>query len=116
MIENEKPAKLVSRVFIRRGDTVAKGVSTRVLIPKIKENKLVGTDEISSDGEKWVRLDRHRQLSSYFDSPPYSVVVPPLSSEDFTDDLSVTVPPSAPPRDVEGKLQELAGMLKEIND
>lgn len=105
MAEDSKNVSPISQVFIRRGEKVVKGVSTRILIPKIKGSELWGTDEISSDGVKWVRLDQHRQLNAYFKSP--------MRSNDAKEGNDTAPTPVDP---VAGTLQELAGMLRQLND
>ena len=89
------PLKIpATRVSIRRGHTVVRDVPTHSLIPRIREGRLHGDDEISGDGKRWVRLDRHHQLARYFN--------PEASAPNFLPDM-------------EDRLSELSTMLKELN-
>lgn len=91
-------------ILVRRGDKVVKDFPTKLLIPNIKNKKLLGSDEISADGGKWVRLDRHRQLEQFFQ--PQN---PQTNSETASDS------PSASPPGFDAQMAELAEMLREIN-
>ncbi len=88
-------------VMVRRGDKVARYFPARWLVPYIKANKLLGSDEVSADGVKWVRMDRHRQLAPVFAPRP--------TSKDDSD------PSVSPPPGIEDQLTEMADMLREIN-
>ncbi|QPJ65633.1 MAG: hypothetical protein G3M78_09600 [Candidatus Nitrohelix vancouverensis] len=93
--ENDKPVSIqpLQTVWVRRGDAPTRQIPAKMLIPNIKIGKLYGSDEISGDGLRWVRLDRHSQLAHYF-----------LVEED-----------SSPIEKSKVQLGELADMLKEIN-
>ena len=82
--------------MIRRGSQVIKDISAKLLIHNIKLKKLRGSDEISADGIKWMRIDKHHQLGYFFRQP----------------DVENTV--SNPPN-VENQMAELADLLREIN-
>jgi len=83
-------------VWVRRGANAVRKISSKMLIPNIKAGKLFGDDEISGDGTSWVRLERHSQLSHYF--------------RKTADHANKDMPPGA-----QEKLEELAGMLDELN-
>ncbi|MCH7499237.1 MAG: hypothetical protein IH886_04405 [Nitrospinae bacterium] len=55
-------------VKIRRGNQVKNNIPPQGLVDQIKKGKLKNSDEISSDGNKWIRLDQHPQLAKYFKS------------------------------------------------
>lgn len=55
---------------LRRGNIVQENFPTVSLIPMIKRGELTGEEEISLDGVRWVRLDGHSQLASYFIKAP----------------------------------------------
>ncbi len=89
------PAKPLKVVMIRRGKSKVSNVSSENLITFIRKKVLLGTDELSGDGKSWIRVDRHYQLREYFlDMEPGEMNLPP---------------------DLEGNLEELAGLLKDIN-
>ncbi|KMP12351.1 hypothetical protein UZ36_01190 [Candidatus Nitromaritima sp. SCGC AAA799-C22] len=96
MTETSIPKILHARVSIRREGKIARNVSSQSLVSRIKEGRLRGTDEISADEKRWVRLDRHHQLARYFSSESSS---PAISS----------------PSGVEDQLAELSVLLKELN-
>ena len=113
-------------VMIRRGDKVAEGFPTKMLIPYIEGRKLLRTDAISGDGVKWTRLDQHFQLAQYFNDETSSEVLrdspPPFSQENDSEhevDTSLeNNEPTNPPRtssQVENQLNQMAEMLKDIN-
>ena len=106
--------KPVNNVWIRRGNKVMQNVPTKLLIVKIKDKKLFGSDEISVGGKKWVRLDRHRQLARYFEITPLSpqTLRAPRAEEDVFADLK-TISASLEP--YEEHLEKLACMLKELD-
>lgn len=85
----------VQTVMIRRGSQVINDVTPKLLIHNIRLKKLRGSDEISADGNKWIRLDKHHQLGYFFRRPDVEK-------------------PATPPN-VETQMAELAEMLKEIN-
>ncbi len=64
-------------VQFRRGTKVSKGVPIKQVIPGIKSGKLLGSDEISTDGIKWMRLDKTPHLAKYFQAP----VVPEVQAD-----------------------------------
>lgn len=84
----------VQTIMLRRGSKIIKDVPAKSLIPNIKSRKLLGSDEVSVDGEKWMRLDKHHQLGSYF------------SGRGGLDPK---------PQGIESQIAELADLLREIN-
>lgn len=83
-------------VSIRRSGKVLRNVLAQSLVSEIKQGRLKKDDEISADEKKWVRLDQHSQLASYF----------PIK----TPSSSVNLPP-----DMEKRLSELSQMLKDLS-
>jgi len=114
-------------VMIRRGDKVAKGIPTKMLVPYIEGKKLLRTDAISGDGVKWTRLDQHFQLARYFKDETSPEVLrdapspfPQDDSEHAMDSLGSLddeEPASPPPvfSKVENQLTKMAEMLKDLN-
>ena len=96
MAKVSTPHILHRHVSIRRSGRVVRNVLTQSLISDIKQGRLKRDDEISADEKKWIRLDRHYQLASYF------LTQNPSSSEDL-------------PPDVKKHLSELSQMLKELS-
>lgn len=88
----------VQTIMIRRGTQVIKDVPAKLLIHNIRLKKLRGSDEMSADGEKWIRLDQHHQLGYFFRQKEV------VSSNETT-----------PPPNVANQMAELADMLREIN-
>ena len=84
------------RVSIRRSGKVVRNVLTHSLISEIRQGRLKEDDEISADEKLWVRLDRHYQLSRFFNAKQ--------SSADE----------SLPP-DTDQRLTELSKMLRDLN-
>lgn len=70
-------------VQFRRGTKVSKGVPIKQVIPGIKSGKLLGSDEISTDGLKWMRLDKTPHLAKYFQ--PTEVLETPVESPKLPD-------------------------------
>lgn len=59
-------------VMIRRGDKINKNVPSQYLVDQIKKGALKNSDEISTEGTKWIRLDQYPQLAKYFKIQPIS--------------------------------------------
>ena len=128
MSEGENLYRPLYTVIIRRGNKVAKGIPTKMLVPYIEGKKLLRTDEISGDGIRWTRLDQHFQLARYFKdetSPKVLRDAPsPFPQEDDADPALETLypldedcNPSSPPQsaELENRLSDLAEMLKDLN-
>lgn len=60
------PQQNLKTVQFRRDGKVSKDIPVKFVIPGIKTGKLLASDEISSDGRKWIRLDQAPHLSQYF--------------------------------------------------
>ena len=58
-----KPKKII---HFKRDNGIVICFASNAIIPAIKKGVLVGSDQISSNGENWFRLDKHPQLSSLF--------------------------------------------------
>jgi len=128
MSEGENLYRPLYTVIIRRGNKVAKGIPTKMLVPYIEGKKLLRTDEISGDGIRWTRLDQHFQLARYFKdetSPKVLRDAPsPFPQEDDADPALETLypldedsSPASPPQsaELENRLSDLAEMLKDLN-
>ena len=103
----QKPVKLV---MIRRGTITTPNVPTQKLVSFIRKRVLLGADEISSDGKKWIRVDRHYQLRKFFSNDDSETNV--LKA---TNDLNREVEVAERPPDLENELQGVANLLREIN-
>ena len=103
----KKPVKVV---MVRRGDITTSNVPTQKLRTFIRKRVLLGTDEISSDGKNWIRVDRHYQLRNYF-----------LNEDSLNDPVKTKSVFSAEsefserPPDIENDLKEVVKLLKDIN-
>ena len=104
----EKPIKVVK---IRRGSITFHSVSIQQLLASIRKKVLLGNDEISEDGKSWIRVDRHYQLRKFFSNKAHRI----KDSESELDlngeheNLDTQV-------DLENKFQEVANLLKDINN
>lgn len=85
-------SRLVQAVHVRRKGKSLGQVPTRSLAGGIEKGELLPDDEFSGDGLNWTRLDTHHQLAPLFQSKPSS----PGSRMDLV-------------------LDEMAGLLKDIN-
>ena len=101
-----KPLKLV---MIRRGTSKVSNVPSENLVTFIREKVLLGTDELSGDGNSWIRVDRHYQLRKYFLNN--EEVVLGLERNSNLDDAAKFCPPS----DLKDNLKEMVKLLKDIN-
>ncbi|MBC8286420.1 MAG: hypothetical protein H8E42_02990 [Nitrospinae bacterium] len=100
-----KPLKVV---MIRRGTSKVSNVPSENLVTFIRKKVLLGTDELSGDGDSWTRVDRHYQLRKYFLSNETGETVVADSRPDDSVKLN-------PPPGLKGELEEMAGLLKDIN-
>ncbi len=130
MSESENSPPALPDVMIRRGTRVVRGISTKMLIPYIESRKLLPSDEISLDGIKWVRLDQHRRLASYFSEEKTTRVLPEppavfpqdAEAEDSKEMApqpgeSDDAPSSLPePPGMQDELSRLAEILKDLNE
>ena len=102
-----KPLKLV---MIRRGASKVSNVPSENLVTFIREKVLLGTDELSGDGNSWIRVDQHYQLRKYFLGNEEAVLG---STRDSTPDDSAKF---SPPFDLKDDLKEMVRLLKDINE
>ena len=102
------PVKPLKVVMIRRGNSKVTDVPAENLVTFIRRNMLLGSDELSGDGKSWVRVDRHYQLRKYFTSDDQE-----KSGTQDKQDSDVSSP--APPPGLEGELEEMASLMKDIN-
>jgi TPR repeat protein len=58
-----KPKKII---HFKRDNGIVTCFASNAIVPAIKKGVLVGSDQISSNGESWFRLDKHPQLSYLF--------------------------------------------------
>jgi len=58
--------------MIRRGEKINKNIPAQYVVAQINKGELKNSDEISTEGTKWIRLDQHTQLSKYFKTQPIS--------------------------------------------
>ena len=100
--------------MIRRGKTKVNNVSSQNLITFIRKRVLLGTDELSGDGENWIRIDRHYQLSKYFLIDKEGPGTMELAGKPKLGDY-VEVGELSPPPGLKGDLEELADLLKDIS-
>ncbi|MGP0628086.1 hypothetical protein ACTRW9_00090 [Nitrospina sp. 32_T5] len=88
----------VKRVTVRRGRRQWRNVPTRALAVAIRQGKLRRDDEFSLDGTRWSRLDANPKLAALFPEPAGANVFHPAT----------------PPK-VEAQLDELARLMRDIN-
>jgi hypothetical protein len=109
-------SKLLNTVMLRRGSQILTKISTRSLVPGIRSGKLFRSDEFSGDGQHWIALGRHHQLSRLFPVNPDPDEQKELGAglhffdEDEEQPLFETPPPH-----IENQLHQLADMLRDIN-
>lgn len=92
---------LVRQVYVRRGRKQLT-MSTRTLIPAIRQGKLVRDDEFSTDGVHWSRIGDHPQLSRFF---------PDADAEDTETPAENPIPSR-----VKDQLYNLARLMRDINN
>ena len=56
----------MANIFIRRSGQDPFEIPKNQVVASIKKGELLADDEISSDGQSWIRLDRHKQLGALF--------------------------------------------------
>jgi hypothetical protein len=105
MTQKTTPVKVV---MVRRGSVTIPSVPTQKLRTFIRKRALLGSDEISGDGKKWVRADSHYQLSKFFTAEDGK-----NNSASQSGDSNLEFSESPP--NVENNLQEVADLLKDIN-
>ena len=107
----KNPLKIV---MIRRGSSTVENVPSQNLITFIRKKVLLGTDELSGDGKDWIRVDRHYQLRKFFaineGDPSKMEVGGTPRFEDKSEEGELLPPPG-----FTGNLEEVAGLLKDIN-
>jgi hypothetical protein len=59
-----KPKKIIH--FKRDDNGIVIFFASKAIVPAIKKGILIGSDQISSDGKSWFRLDKHPQLVGLF--------------------------------------------------
>jgi hypothetical protein len=106
------PKKPLKVVMIRRGKSKVNNVPSQNLITFIRKKVLLGTDELSGDGEGWVRVDRHYQLRKYFENTEEEQVAMGSAGKPKED---IEAGELLPPPGLANNLEELADLLKDIN-
>ena len=104
----QKPIKMV---MIRRGPITFHSVPVQQLFNFIRKKVLLGADEISGDGKSWVRVDRHYQLRKFFSNDDHEIKL-----SESEPDLSIEHENFETPAHIENQFQEVADLLKEINN
>ena len=104
----QKPIKMV---MIRRGSITFHSVSIQQLLASIRKKVLLGTDEISEDGKSWIRVDRHYQLRKFFPNEDHGI-----KGSESELDLSEEHENLETQANLENKFQEVADLLKDINN
>ncbi len=56
----------MANILIKRGDQEPFEIPKNQVVAAIKNGELLADDEISLDGQSWVRLDQHKQLGALF--------------------------------------------------
>lgn len=56
----------MATIFVRKTDHDPFEITKDQVVTDIKSGKLLADDEISLDGQSWLRLDRHKQLGALF--------------------------------------------------
>ena len=97
--------------MIRRGSITFHSVPVQQLFAFIRKKVLLGGDEISGDGKNWVQVDRHYQLRKFFSNKEHEIkfleLELDLSEENENFETQVNL---------ENQFQEVAELLKEINN
>lgn len=106
----EVKSEIPQKIFLRRGGRVIKDFPTRLLVQAIKSGKLLRTDEYSRNGEQWVELGVHQQVSKYFKQTPGSTDRAPAKQVEEVSEESPNLPPG-----FNQELKKIADMLKEID-
>ena len=104
----EKPIKVVK---IRRGSITFHSVSIQQLLASIRKKVLLGNDEISEDGKSWIRVDRHYQLRKFFSNEAHRI-----KNSESELDLNGKHENLEAQANLENKFQEVANLLKDINN
>ena len=104
----EKPIKVVK---IRRGSITFHSVSIQQLLASIRKKVLLGNDEISEDGKSWIRVDRHYQLRKFFSNEAHRI-----KDSESELDLNGEHENLETQASLENKFQEVANLLKDINN
>ena len=104
----QKPIKMV---MIRRGPITFHSVPVQQLFTFVRKKFLLGADEISGDGKSWVRVDRHYQLRKFFSNEDHGI-----KGSESELDLSEEHENLETQANLENKFQEVADLLKDINN
>ncbi|MBT5471922.1 MAG: hypothetical protein HOK41_15075 [Nitrospina sp.] len=108
-MDQKSTKKPIKMVLVRRGAITIPSVPTHKLQTYIRKRALLGTDEISGDGNSWIRVDRHYQLRKFFSNE---------SQENTPEKIDLPGDPefSEGPPNIENNLQKVADLLKDINE
>lgn len=70
MVEHPNKPQRSQEVMVRQAGAKIRQIQVSLLVSEIKQGKLQKSDEISTDGKKWILLGRHSQLSKFFKIEP----------------------------------------------
>ena len=104
----QKPIKVV---MVRRGPITFRSVPIQQLFAFIRKKALLGADEISEDGKSWIRIDRHCKLRKFFSNEDNGIKL-----SESEPDLSAEHENFETQANLENQFQEVADLLKEINN
>lgn len=68
MLKKKNGEGYMETVLIRRDQRDLFKFPKQSVVRAVKSGELFGDDEISADGENWIRIDAHKQLSKLFDN------------------------------------------------
>ena len=100
----------IKMVMVRRGSGNILSVPTEKLKTFIRKRALLGTDEISGDGNNWIQIDRHYQLKEFF-SKNAQENTKQIKGRGFGDELEV----SEISEEIRNNLLQVSDLLKDIN-
>ena len=103
--------KSIKEVMIRRGPITFRSVPVQQLFAFIRNKILLGADEISGDGKSWIRVDHHYQLRKFFSNEAYRI-----KDSESELDLNGEHENLETQANLENKFQEVANLLKDINN
>ncbi len=100
----------IKMVMVRRGSGNILNVPTQKLKTFIRKRALLGTDEISGDGNNWIQIDRHHQLREFFSKNSQENTTQ-IEQQGFSDELEA----SEISEEIRNSLRQVSDLLKDIN-
>ena len=100
----------IKMVMVRRGSGNILSVPTQKLKTFIRKRALLGTDEISGDGNNWIQIDRHHQLREFFSKNSQEDTIQ-IEKQGFSDVLEA----SEISEEIRNNLLQGSDLLKDIN-